>query len=333
MPHRFVGFFLLSGLAADIAFAQGANTSPPPPDAVIHVDVNLVQIDAVVTDHGGQPVTDLRPDEFRVLQDGRQQNISKFAYISSGAEHPVPSSAVSRSSPSTRPEMQAPPPVAPPDPAKVHRTFALVVDDLGLSFDGMARVRISLKRFVNQEMQDGDLVAILRTGAGMGALQQFTSDKRLLAAAIDHLHFNLLGRVGVSTFQSLPSQPDTADPGPQYHGFEKYALSTMGALAYVVEGLSDLPGRKSIVLFSEDIRAASPGLMERANRASVVINCIDTRGPQPVHVRPEDSTVHLLFSQIDAIPGQARVASGRISTGSRRVGARDRRALPHQWHR
>jgi VWFA-related protein len=168
------------------------------------------------------------------------------------------------------------PPAAALEPAQVRRTIALVVDDLGLSFDGMARVRMSLKRFVDQEMQDGDLVAILRTGAGMGALQQFTSDKRLLAAAIDHLHFNVIGRVGVSTFTPLGTDPD---PGFQYHGFEKYALDTMGALSYVVDGLRDLPGRKSMVLFSEDIRAASSGLMERANRASVVINCIDTRAP------------------------------------------------------
>ena len=32
-------------------------------------------------------------------------------------------------------------------------------------------------------MQDGDLVAIIRTGAGIGSLQQFTSDKQMLYAA------------------------------------------------------------------------------------------------------------------------------------------------------
>ena len=34
-------------------------------------------------------------------------------------------------------------------------------------------------------MQPGDLAAILRTGSGMGMLQQFTADKRILHAAIE----------------------------------------------------------------------------------------------------------------------------------------------------
>ncbi len=42
----------------------------------------------------------------------------------------------------------------------------------------------ALKNFVDGQMQPGDLIAIVRTGAGMGALQQFTADKRVLYAAI-----------------------------------------------------------------------------------------------------------------------------------------------------
>ena len=68
--------------------------------------------------------------------------------------------------------------------------IALVVDDLGLAFDSVARVRGALKKFVDEQMQPGDLVAIVRTGAGMGALQQFTADKRVLYAAIDWVRFN-----------------------------------------------------------------------------------------------------------------------------------------------
>src|SRR2546430_2529641 len=49
----------------------------------------------------------------------------------------------------------------------------------------------------------GDLVAIIRTGAGMGALQQFTGDKRLLYAAIERVRWNPYGRVGSSPFQAL----------------------------------------------------------------------------------------------------------------------------------
>lgn len=53
-------------------------------------------------------------------------------------------------------------------------------------------------------MRPGDLVAIVRTGAGMGALQQFTSDKRLLYAALNRVKYGE-SRVGASSFAPLRS--------------------------------------------------------------------------------------------------------------------------------
>ena len=44
--------------------------------------------------------------------------------------------------------------------------MALVVDDLALSSDSIARVRQSLHKFVDREMQPGDLFAVIRTGCG-----------------------------------------------------------------------------------------------------------------------------------------------------------------------
>ena len=49
------------------------------PDMVIRINVNLVQVDAVVTDSKGQPVTDLKKEDFSVLEHGKPQQISFFA--------------------------------------------------------------------------------------------------------------------------------------------------------------------------------------------------------------------------------------------------------------
>mgnify|MGYP000346616369 CR=1 FL=1 len=62
-------------------------------------------------------------------------------------------------------------------------------------------------------MQPGDLVAIVRTGGGMGALQSFTADKRQLAAAIERVKWNGNGRavlpppVGFATTVTRYRQP------------------------------------------------------------------------------------------------------------------------------
>jgi VWFA-related protein len=149
---------LVSAFACATIFAQcPAASAPqePSPNTIIRVDVNLVQIDAVVTDSHGKPVADLKAGDFQILQDGKAQNIRNFAYISTGAVAGAP----------------APTPPTALKPSQVRRAIALVVDDLGLSFESVARVRNSLRKFVGQQMRPGDLVAIIRTGAGMGALQ------------------------------------------------------------------------------------------------------------------------------------------------------------------
>lgn len=88
-------------------------------------------------------------------------------------------------------------------PEDVRRTIALVVDDLGLSFQSTHFVRRALKQFVDQQMQTGDLVAIIRTSGGMGALQQFTSDRRQLYAAIDHIKWYPGGRSEGGAFAAI----------------------------------------------------------------------------------------------------------------------------------
>jgi VWFA-related protein len=170
---------------------------------VIHVNVNLVQMDAVVADSKGNPVENLKADDFEILQDGKAQKITNFSFIST---RPASSPAnPSKTGPQAKGKPVPPPPFL-PKPSDIHRTIALVVDDLGLSFESIARIRGSLKKFVDTQVQQGDLVAIVRTGAGMGSLQQFSTDKRLLNAAIDRIKYNsLMSRVGVSTFEPLGS--------------------------------------------------------------------------------------------------------------------------------
>src|SRR6185436_4514852 len=53
----------------------------PPSPFVIRINVNLVQVDAIVTDSKGKPVTDLRAEDFEVLQDGKPQAITNFEFV------------------------------------------------------------------------------------------------------------------------------------------------------------------------------------------------------------------------------------------------------------
>lgn len=95
------------------------------------------------------------------------KEITNFSYV---AARPAPGDAPlsALTNPNTRPR----PPVGPVGlrPDQVRRTIALVVDDIGMSFESSGTVKQSLRKFVDEQMQAGDLVAIIRAGAGVGAL-------------------------------------------------------------------------------------------------------------------------------------------------------------------
>ena len=119
----------LSGVAQ-----QRDSQKQPAPQSdqdVVRISTNLVQVDPVITDSKGKQVTDLRPEEVQILEDGKPQTITNFSYIA------LESSEMSRpAAPVKPPDKNAPPP--PPvhlRPEQVRRTMALVVDDLGLSFE------------------------------------------------------------------------------------------------------------------------------------------------------------------------------------------------------
>jgi VWFA-related protein len=291
MP-RFLAIFAILALASAQNPAPQALQQQGNPDNVIRITVNLVQVDAVVTDSKDKPVTDLKKEDFVILQDGKPQAITNFSYISTREGAIRTTSAPKKSAPAVK-GVPPPPPPRGLKPGQAHRTIALVVDDLGLSFESIVRIRSSLKKFVEQQMQPDDFVAVVRTGAGMGALQQFTSDKRILYAAIDKIKYNAMGRVGISTFAPLEgvdpeSAIDTTNADNERE--QIFSAGTMGAVQYIIEGLRELPGRKSVILFSENLKINyQDGMSQRvldsikrltdaANRASVVISTVDPRG-------------------------------------------------------
>jgi len=260
---------------------------------VVRISVNLVQVDAVVTDSKGHPVTDLKAEDFEVLQDGIAQKVTNLSYINEGVKREV-SNAVLTPKDSRKHAPDAPPPPVKMSPSQVKRIIALVVDDLGLSPSSIGQVHDSLKKFVDHDVQPGDLVAVLRTGGGVGALQQFTTDRRLLYAAIDHVRYNYNARVGNFSINpapvldrnqslTLPAGPPNELNQPSARGPENSNSETQGgslasmafepedgcfrttsarqslaAVRYVVQGLRDMPGRKALVLFSESMQMFEP---------------------------------------------------------------------------
>jgi VWFA-related protein len=321
-------------------------------DEVVRITTNLVQLDAVVTDKKGRLVTDLTADDFEVYEDGHQQQITNLSFITTD---PAGATTASDSSPTARTAKGAPAPVMPPvrvQPEQVRRTVALVVDDLCLSWSSVVYARKALKKFVDVQMQPGDLVAIIRTAGGVGILQQFTSDKRQLYAAIERIKYYPTPCNHVESFEQLNDMmklPDSmTNPalaaGKSAGDYSRtssgdigrlaqdtFTIGTFGALSYIVRGLKDLPGRKSILLISDgfslydrksgDMRRvleAIDRVTDLAGRSSVVISTLDARGLAITNFTASES---ILASDINGPSGSgpgaynkaAEVATSRVS--------------------
>ena len=326
-------------IAAAAACAQGSVPTPTPKNAdddVVKISTNVIQLDVSVTDRDGHVVRDLKPDEFEVFENGRKQKITGFSFVSGGQKTGALQTAAE---PSKQPQVPgAPPPAIRPE--QVRRTIALIVDDLSMSFESIGYTKRAMKKFVDEQMVDGDMVAIIRTSAGIGALQQFTTDKRILYAAIDKVRFVMSGRGTASAFEPIRPTPlemlqaagdssvsaaDLADEKNRNDAINDYisglfATGTLGAAKYVIGGMNELPGRKSIILFSDGFQLTEKDrtgedlpspilellrpLIDLANRASVVLYAVDPRGLQYAGLTASDTLAN---------PASGSYTSGKLA--------------------
>jgi VWFA-related protein len=248
---------------------------------VVKITTNLVQVDVVVT-KDDKIVRDLQPEDFEIFEDGKPQTITNFSYVSNVPETQAPQPAPAANS---REKIATPIPPAKINLGDQRRVVALVIDDLGISWESMAPVRMQIKKMI-AELSPNDLVAIVRTSGDVGALQQFTNDKRVLQSALDGLRWNPCGRAGTNVFQQL------GQIGPRFslcqEGFgarPNGTGTTLNVLNFILKGMSLLPGRKSLVLFSDDIPIEDQALSIDGKIISTMPN-----SPAEMNSFPESAT-------------------------------------------
>ena len=90
-------------------------------DDVVRITTNLVQVDLVVTDGKGNQVTNLTQDDFEIYEEGKQQPITNFSWVSNEQTPALTTSNPSvTTSPATGLRVRAETP---------RHTIAIVIDD------------------------------------------------------------------------------------------------------------------------------------------------------------------------------------------------------------
>ena len=262
-----------SGISAQQA-SHPAETIDEKP--IFRLSVSLVQLDAVVTDGKGRHVTTLGKDDFEIFQDGKAQPITAVSYV----ERPRRTGWI-------RPVCRRFP-LKTLRPTDARRIFGIVVDDLRMSFESIFYARHGLGRFADRQFVPGDRVMLVTTSGGYSA-PQLTSSAHIFKAAANRLRYSMWGITGASALDPVDGIADGFD---RAGGFREYvfAVSAIEQIEHVIDALKPLPGRKSVILVSEGfsisgfdidtsiIRDAMQALVDRANRAGVVVYAIDPRG-------------------------------------------------------
>ncbi|MEQ1758144.1 MAG: VWA domain-containing protein [Vicinamibacterales bacterium] len=285
---------LLASGAVSLWGQQPAAPAPvpqDPPPVTFRVEVNYVEIDAVITDAQGNLVTDLTDKDFEVLEDGRPQMVSAFSLVNIPIERAV------------RPLFAAAPiePDVTTNSGTEGRMYLIVLDSLHTSPLNALKVKVLAKKFIQENMAANDIAAVVFTQGTSAASQDFTSNKRLLVQAVDRL----IGQKSPGRTATLIDQVNSrigrlpGDPVNDPIEFERAynARQSMERVRTLSEFMAGVRGRrKAMLLFGEGIEydytnilASSPasGVLETvrdaigtATRANVAIYAIDPRGLQ-----------------------------------------------------
>lgn len=141
------------------------------------LEVVIANVDVVVTDKKGKPVTGLTRDDFEIYEDGRRMEITNFAAYDA---------ATSESAPGPAGEARQPP-KAQPQPKPQPKLFVLFVDIQDIEPYRRAQFFESVRQFLGSARREGDLVAVLTWNRRIRTLLEPTVDAERIDVVIDGL--------------------------------------------------------------------------------------------------------------------------------------------------
>ena len=147
------------GLAFCVALpllAQQESVTPSPSDPVFRTETVLMEVEVKVTDKQGQPILDLKPEDFTLLEDGEPQTIRTFEYVSEpGGAETTGAEIIAR-----RPEAEPIRPGEPVSKAGLPQGTTWVYITGRVNREDRKHVRREMTKFLDETLQPGVLVSI-----------------------------------------------------------------------------------------------------------------------------------------------------------------------------
>jgi VWFA-related protein len=139
------------------------------------IEVRVANVDVVVLDRAGKPITGLTKDDFELFENGKPQPLTNFYEM--------------RSQTLATPEPGAPPAVAPAasEPSAEARKRSIIVffDSSSIAFFARNKAMDSIQRLMSTLVRDGDDAMIVSWNHSLNVVQPFTSDRAVLQRGIE----------------------------------------------------------------------------------------------------------------------------------------------------
>ncbi|MFY9741002.1 MAG: VWA domain-containing protein [Candidatus Sulfotelmatobacter sp.] len=260
-------WFLLQRTAhGTLAYAQSSADST----ATFHAESRLVLVDTVVTDKKGNYVRDLEQKDFKVWEDGKEQPITSFSYEENTG-----------STPAAKP-----------------RYMVLFFDNSTMEFGDQAKAREAATKFIEANAGPDRLIAIAEFGGTVTITQNFTSDADRLKQVVAGIKGSAVSPNPEPTMASLGT-PAVAMPSLSNAEADFGVHTVLLALRDLAKGMSNVPGRKTLVMLTAGFPLTSEyeseitATIDTCNKANVAIYPIDVRGlvapvPGVPHSRLQD---------------------------------------------
>ena len=249
-----------------LLIANGLAQTPQASDVVIRSSAREVLLDLVVRDAHGKLVTNLKPEEVAVYEDGVRQDVRSFRLVA-GSEVRVEDekqTAEAQAAAATTPAPATRPPV---NPLRTVNVVCLILNDLNA--DTRAFAFDSARKFVDKELRPNTVIGVFTLDStGLRPIFPFSNNRDRLLKAVQLASINQLPAMnvgsaamlnGLSTsvgVTGLGSRGIGDDPLGSQHDMTFAAaegLREIDALKGLIAQLGPLPFHKTVLLLSNGL--------------------------------------------------------------------------------
>ena len=272
-------------------------SSTPQGGFTLKTNAELVLTNVVARDaKTGELITGLKQSDFKIYENGKEQQIDSFDFESVDMAVPLKEALVSglAAGPSGSKAVV----VAKPEELRNHRLIVMFFDLTSMQPEDLERSVDAAQAFLKTKMQPADLVALVSLGDTLNVDQDFTADKNALINEVGAYN----GTEGQGFAQGATDNTNQVEDTTAYTPDESEYndLNTdreLFALRSISQSLAKINEKKSLLYFSGGIsrdgienEASLRSAINAAVRADLAIYSVDTRGLQAIAPLGDAST-------------------------------------------